>query len=286
MTGNLQVIVSRHSGADASLSALEEELIDLLSSNGYGPLVVPHLYHLPHRSELWASISSVARPCVLAIALHPRPAGWLLREYAGIEPSAVIDLAACRDASEAYEQIEAALGPPVGDSTEPTVHEVPVAERWYPVIDRSRCTGCRHCLQFCLFGVYELDETGRVVAVAPDACKAGCPACSRVCPQGAIIFPLYDDPAIAGAPGTLMQPDAAARRMYYVRTGHPCPLCGRHAQAGDRAEATAANACEECGAPADASASSSEAHSPLHQEIDDLIDALDRLDAGPGGDDR
>jgi hypothetical protein len=32
-----------------------------------------------------------------------------------------------------------------------------------------------------------------------DNCKKGCPACSRVCPENAIIFPEYKSPAIAGA---------------------------------------------------------------------------------------
>src|SRR4029077_7187755 len=33
-----------------------------------------------------------------------------------------------------------------------------------------------------------------------DQCKRGCPACSRVCPEHAIMFPDYKTPAIAGAP--------------------------------------------------------------------------------------
>ena len=32
----------------------------------------------------------------------------------------------------------------------------------------------------------------------PDSCRAGCPACSRICPEGAIMFPQHSDPAIAG----------------------------------------------------------------------------------------
>src|SRR5207237_299099 len=31
-------------------------------------------------------------------------------------------------------------------------------------------------------------------------CKKGCPACSRVCPEHAIMFPDHKTPAIAGAP--------------------------------------------------------------------------------------
>jgi NAD-dependent dihydropyrimidine dehydrogenase PreA subunit len=72
--------------------------------------------------------------------------------------------------------------------------------RWYPVIDYSRCTNCMECLDFCLFGVYGVDKMDRLLVENQDNCKKGCPACSRVCPEQAIIFPDYKTPAIAGAP--------------------------------------------------------------------------------------
>jgi NAD-dependent dihydropyrimidine dehydrogenase PreA subunit len=75
----------------------------------------------------------------------------------------------------------------------------PTGRRWYPVIDYSRCTNCLECLDFCLFGVYGIDSLERIVVENQDQCKKGCPACSRVCPQQAIIFPEYKSPAIAGA---------------------------------------------------------------------------------------
>ncbi|MBI3823553.1 MAG: ferredoxin family protein [Planctomycetes bacterium] len=72
--------------------------------------------------------------------------------------------------------------------------------RWYPVIDYSRCTNCMECIDFCLFGVYGVDEHERLNVENQDNCKKGCPACSRVCPEQAIMFPDYKTPAIAGAP--------------------------------------------------------------------------------------
>jgi NAD-dependent dihydropyrimidine dehydrogenase PreA subunit len=72
--------------------------------------------------------------------------------------------------------------------------------RWYPVIDYSRCTNCMECLDFCLFGVYGVDSLDRILVESQDNCKRGCPACSRVCPEQAIIFPDYKTAAIAGAP--------------------------------------------------------------------------------------
>ena len=73
--------------------------------------------------------------------------------------------------------------------------------RWYPVIDYSRCTNCMECIDFCLFGVYGVDALDSILVEEQDNCKKGCPACSRVCPENAIIFPQHKTPAIAGADG-------------------------------------------------------------------------------------
>ncbi len=74
-----------------------------------------------------------------------------------------------------------------------------IGRRWYPVVDYSRCRRCLQCLNFCLFGVYALDKDGTLRVARPDACRDGCPACARLCPTGAIIFPMCSDPLIAGA---------------------------------------------------------------------------------------
>jgi hypothetical protein len=74
------------------------------------------------------------------------------------------------------------------------------ARRWYPVIDYSRCTNCLECIDFCLFGVYGIDRVDTILVEQPDNCRKGCPACSRVCPESAIIFPQHKTPAIAGSP--------------------------------------------------------------------------------------
>ncbi len=86
-----------------------------------------------------------------------------------------------------------------GTSSVATLGEHP-ARRWYPVIDFSRCTNCMECIDFCLFGVYGIDALETIVVEQADNCRKGCPACSRVCPQNAIIFPQHKTPAIAGSP--------------------------------------------------------------------------------------
>lgn len=97
--------------------------------------------------------------------------------------------------------VDSAYGTPtlLGLSGLLTIDEHP-SRRWYPVIDFSRCTNCMECIDFCLFGVYGVDSVETIVVEQPDNCRKGCPACSRVCPQNAIIFPQHKTPAIAGAP--------------------------------------------------------------------------------------
>jgi len=68
---------------------------------------------------------------------------------------------------------------------------------WFPVIDYDRCTNCMQCLTFCLFDVYGVK--GETIDVATEAnCKTDCPACSRVCPEAAIMFPKYKKGPING----------------------------------------------------------------------------------------
>ena len=69
---------------------------------------------------------------------------------------------------------------------------------WFPVIDYDRCTNCMQCLSFCLFGVYGVDEQSKIQAQNQDNCKTNCPACSRVCPEAAIMFPKYKAGPING----------------------------------------------------------------------------------------
>ena len=70
-------------------------------------------------------------------------------------------------------------------------------EAWHPVIDKERCTECSKCHDFCLFGVYSV-EKGKVKVTQPQSCKNNCPACARVCPSRAIIFPKYEKSPING----------------------------------------------------------------------------------------
>lgn len=119
----------------------------------------------------------------LAGASRPRAAQALLA-FAGV------DLSAKRITWNALPYHEQALKDEYG---------VP----WFPVIDRTRCTGCGTCADYCLFSVYEtaprLTPQDRIRVCAPLNCKTGCPACSRLCPTGALLFPFCSDPALNGS---------------------------------------------------------------------------------------
>ena len=210
---------------DEAAGADRGSLARAAAQRGWRVLLAPPLYHLTSDADLWRQLRSETGPLAVAGDLHPRSVQWLLRARGvDAEPLAAADLRAAGSAEELLDELEARLGAPDGAGPPGQILplEEPMAERWYPVLDQERCQGCGHCLQYCLFGVYELDAAGRVVVAQPDRCKPGCPACSRICPQGAILFPLYAaDPAIAGAPGTLMSPDAEAQRLYAARTGAP-----------------------------------------------------------------
>jgi NAD-dependent dihydropyrimidine dehydrogenase PreA subunit len=87
-------------------------------------------------------------------------------------------------------------GPSAQKSNNPSIQADPA---WYPVLDYARCTSCGQCFEFCLFGVFEKDAAGRVVVANPGSCKNNCPACARICPEAAIIFPKVGESPINGA---------------------------------------------------------------------------------------
>ncbi|MHC4876576.1 MAG: ATP-binding protein [Planctomycetota bacterium] len=120
-----------------------------------------------------------------------------------------VDLLSWIQGSPKQEQLERYLNPKAvldaGSGNNGTVADAEsdekVRRRWYPVIDYDRCTNCMECIDFCLFGVYGVDFLDRILVENQDSCKKGCPACSRVCPENAIVFPQHKDSAIAGADG-------------------------------------------------------------------------------------
>jgi NAD-dependent dihydropyrimidine dehydrogenase PreA subunit len=91
-------------------------------------------------------------------------------------------------ASEVVEELLAETGSRADGAPKP----------WFPVVDYDRCTHCLQCLNFCLFGVFGVDGNSSLRVENPWQCKTDCPACARVCPEVAIIFPQYGASPING----------------------------------------------------------------------------------------
>lgn len=93
------------------------------------------------------------------------------------------------------------------------VENLPTSEgkdAWYPIIDKLRCTNCGKCNDFCLFGTYTRNGD-EILVIQPHNCKNNCPACARICPSGAIIFPKYEKSPING--GTAIEEEFSKDEM-------------------------------------------------------------------------
>ena len=217
-----KIVISRAVPGNRERHDFEERLAEELASWGADVVLVPDVYQLPRDEPCLSSLRRTEEPLVCFSWLQPRAAFWTLAEL-GVRGERV----------EAFERKDARGGRPIVcfnlqdrsspegwlDKVEELLDgnrpggrgalsrlEATPGERWYPVIDYERCTNCLECLEFCLFGVYDTDEEGLLVAANPDACKPGCPACSRVCPSQAIMFPFSEDPAIAGSDDGAIKP--------------------------------------------------------------------------------
>lgn len=200
---------------------------DALRAAGLAFESVPDLCELAARCDP-ALAAWTRRPGLRIVACHPRAIAGLL-DLAGLTPppgSAILNLheTPAAEVAQALGAPSIIEGPaPSSAAGEPGVTEdcVPSAGGetaagdawfpWFPVIDRARCTACRQCADFCLFGVYTF-ENGRIDVRNPSGCKPHCPACARICPRSAIVFPKHDEAPINGAPVTDEEAEAARIR--------------------------------------------------------------------------
>ena len=191
--------------AKAVPSETVNEIIEKLAqTDAFELVVVPDLCELAARRDprlaQWA-----ARPVRIA-ACSSRAVRWLFA--AGNAPLAPdVSLVNLRSTS-AEESVEILLKPSMDSNAATGSTVTPYSNTdslpadwpaWFPVIDYDHCTQCMQCLGFCLFGVYGLSASNRIEVTHPSQCKNNCPACARVCPQQAIIFPKHSDASINGA---------------------------------------------------------------------------------------
>lgn len=172
MSGNKAILVCQC----AERRLLKQEALDALGQQS-GVVVIPDLCRAAAAKDpvLEAEFKEIH-------ACHARAVRALF-DFAGHPLSEAVKIHNHRD-------------PSVRQPDNPSIQSDPA---WYPVIDYDRCTSCGQCHDFCLFDVYEKDEKGRVTVANPGRCKNNCPACARICPETAIVFPKVGESPINGA---------------------------------------------------------------------------------------
>lgn len=231
----LTVVISRSRGRHPEKRRFEDALAaELAGQTQCSVLVVPPLTDLRDKGPVWSQLQDSTGDLLVLGWLRPRAMQWLLARHgitdrlvrgrvgSGGAPSpqpatgrpAALRRVACWKLDPAPpvsvwgQRVRRIVRAPVPAEERPPVAGKPVEldepslrRRWFPVIDYSRCTHCMECIDFCLFGVYGIDANEKILVEQPDLCRPGCPACSRVCPENAIMFPHHSAPAIAGARG-------------------------------------------------------------------------------------
>ncbi|MGH9632801.1 MAG: 4Fe-4S dicluster domain-containing protein [Bryobacteraceae bacterium] len=176
----LQVVIYEGAGSQPLDGSSRAELFRTLLEKGYAVASV--------RRDKAAKIPDDARTLVLGCFTAPpsgsqeqesQKQGMTLRDINGLGSGEILNL---------VDQVREDAAFPAPGKWKP----------WFPVIDYKRCTNCMQCLSFCLFDVYGVDADGKIQVRNQDNCKTDCPACSRVCPEVAILFPKYRHGPIHG----------------------------------------------------------------------------------------
>ncbi len=294
MREKLHVVLCRDRHEGSLQQKLMGQLGDGLSGRGDVALLsLPHLYDLAPEGKAMERLRAIEDDLIVACWLHSRAAFWTLdaNEIRGRMGATAcppdgeddetpldsndsartiwcFDLRQFDDAGPLLTEIERILAERGGETLLSATTggngridlEEPTQRRWYPVVDRDRCGNCLDCLNFCLFGVFGVDREGCLFVESPDSCKDGCPACSRVCPEGAIMFPDHVNPGIAGdpsAPGGQVNLDLV---QLFDATSRLDLTEAQRDQIRSKLPPTAMSRdCPSCS----------------HDELDDLVDGLD-----------
>jgi len=136
---------------------------------------------------------------ILLLACYPRTINYILQN-SDVDPANIkyrlLNIRELND-EQIFHEIESFSEEHTGEHAYTAVKSDEEWPAWYPIIDEERCTSCGQCANFCLFGVYEIKDD-KVHVVHPHGCKNNCPACARICPQTAIIFPKYQQGGAIG----------------------------------------------------------------------------------------
>jgi len=218
------VLICACEGARVFSKERAESLEQCLRQTGRSVEIVPDLCDLAARRD--PRLRDAAAQGWPIAACHARAVRWLFHQA---QAPLAKDARLFNLRETAPEEIAAALGavlpePPQAPAAAPGPPPFAVPAElgaWFPVIDYDRCVQCMQCLGFCLFGVYATDDSGQVAVQNPGQCKPGCPACARVCPESAIIFPKFKSGPISGAPDSKEHPPAQKIDISFLLGGDP-----------------------------------------------------------------
>jgi ferredoxin len=180
----------------------KEEIIGSLKKENIAFIMVSDLCGLcvSQKQDISNLLSSSGE--ILIVACHPRAVKVLLNNYEIESEASTLQFTTFlkQDAAHLLEEIRTFLDNEENTGLREEIKTSSDWPAWYPLIDYSRCSACGQCADFCLFGVFERNENENEVRVVnPQGCKNNCPACARICPSTAIIFPKYEQGgAIAG----------------------------------------------------------------------------------------
>jgi NAD-dependent dihydropyrimidine dehydrogenase PreA subunit len=178
--------------------AVKQDILTDLSKMKRDVIIVSDLCGMAARRD--PELSRIAEmPCLTIVACYPRAIKWLF--HAGGTPLTDGRVNILNMRTQSVEEIKSFLEPENGLSGCPTLSTIKTQDDWipwFPVIDYDRCKNCRQCASFCIFGAYDITDDGHVYVKNPQNCKINCPACARICPEAAIMFPKYEESPING----------------------------------------------------------------------------------------
>jgi Pyruvate/2-oxoacid:ferredoxin oxidoreductase delta subunit len=199
--------------ATPSQRAQTAEAEALIRAHGLGALRVSDLCAaVARRDPRLLAYASYRR--LVVCACRPRAVRWLLHA-AGLDIASmsirVVDL------RQPAETVRAELALHLAGARSGTLETLESDEAWtswFPVVDYDRCQRCGQCASFCVFGVYSSHPEGGVSVTRPEGCKTNCPACARLCPAAAIVFPKHDETPFDGSEIGDEEAVRAHRRRY------------------------------------------------------------------------
>lgn len=202
--GKVKVLYCNCSNSSIIPEALKQDVQSALIKSGTDICAVPDLCGMAARRDPRLMHIAAAENLTI-IACYPRAVRWLFFS-AGLTLSETVNILNMR--TQTVEQINSALPRGTGqrETGDASLSFMPETMDdsgeepwipWFPVIDYSRCKDCKQCASFCLFGTYDM-VNDKVTVTNPSHCKNNCPACARICPEAAIIFPKLAESPING----------------------------------------------------------------------------------------